>query len=106
MEVARDSATEAVRLVNTERQSDYGHPKPNMDRTACIWSGILGISVTPRQVALCMIGLKLAREAHRHKDDNVVDIHGWANVLDAVIAAERETGENVVVLDGDHHLRM
>ena len=73
---------EAKKIVNGARQKAYGSPQKNYERVAVIWSVILGVSITPQQVVLCMIGLKIARESHRHKRDNTVDIAGYAELLD------------------------
>jgi len=70
----------ANRLVSGERQWSYDHPKNNCERIAKIWEVITGKSFSPREVALCMIGLKLAREAYHHSEDNLVDIAGYAQV--------------------------
>lgn len=68
--------------VNGERNADYGTPLDNHERIAAIWSAVLGTRITADQVALCMIGLKLARESHKHKRDNLVDICGYVQCLD------------------------
>jgi hypothetical protein len=73
---------EANEIVNGPRQKSYGHPRANFERTAKIWSAVLGIDVTAAQVGLCMIGVKLARECHSPKRDNRVDIAGYADALD------------------------
>lgn len=65
-------------LVFGDRNADYGHPLKDFTRQATIWSQILGINVTPKQVALCMVGTKIAREINRPKDDNLVDLVGYA----------------------------
>lgn len=64
-----------------ERGEDYGHPKIDFARTALIWTGILGVKIKPSDIPLCMIGLKLSREVHKHKDDNIADIQGYAETL-------------------------
>jgi len=56
---------EAHNLVHGVRGEDYGHPYHDFGRTAKIWSAILGVDVTPEQVALCMIGVKISRECNR-----------------------------------------
>jgi hypothetical protein len=38
--------------------------------------------VSPMQVALCLIQLKVAREVHAPKRDNLVDIAGYARVME------------------------
>jgi hypothetical protein len=61
-----------------ERGSDYGHPKEDFGRTAKLWSAIKGIEFTADDVALFMICVKLSREVHKHKLDNLDDIQGYA----------------------------
>lgn len=68
---------EAETIVNGARQADYGHPLDDFSKTALIWSAILGIEVTPKQVALCMVGVKISREVNKPKRDNIVDAHGY-----------------------------
>jgi hypothetical protein len=64
------------------RRKTYGDPCAVMNVIAQRWSITLGCKVTPQQVALCMIDLKLARLAHnpKHKD-STLDIAGYAAVL-------------------------
>ena len=81
-------ASEAVRLVTGDRQTAYAHPKVNFQRIADLWSPILGIEVTPEQVALCSVQIKIAREIHAHKADNVIDAIGYLLCLDACIDEE------------------
>lgn len=64
---------EANRLTHGDRNKNYGTPYVNHKRIADIWSVILGIEVTPAQVALCMAGVKIARlvETPDHLDSFV-----------------------------------
>jgi len=80
---------EAQRLVHGSRQADYGHPLDNYNDIARVWSVILRMEVTAEQAALCMVGLKLARESFRPKRDNRTDMAGYTEVLD-MIREERE----------------
>jgi hypothetical protein len=85
------SGSERARhLVDVERQADYGHPRANMLRTAQMWRAVLGVDVTPEQVALCMVCVKLAREVHRHKQDNIDDAHGYLHVLEILEEGDAE----------------
>jgi len=75
---------EAQRLVHGDRQAAYGHPWSDFSRTAKIWSAILGIEVTPEQVGLCMIGVKLSRQVNKPGRDNLVDLSGYAETVQMV----------------------
>lgn len=71
------AAEEAEDLVRGARQADYGHPLDDFSKTALFWQAILGHPVTPEQVALCMVGVKISREVNKPKRDNIVDAHGY-----------------------------
>ena len=79
-----DIAAYAARLVSDDRQHEYGHPLDNLDRAARIWSVILDTPVSAEQVALCMVGMKIARQVHKAKPDTVVDVIGYALTLHMV----------------------
>lgn len=74
---------EAQRIVYGKRQQDYGHPRTDFTRTAKIWGAILGADVTPEEVALCMVGLKVSRLVNTpHHHDSIVDIAGYAGTYE------------------------
>lgn len=73
-----DILHEAYRLTTGERNNSYGPPTQDFERTAKIWSAVLGKEVTAAEVALCMIGLKISRATWSDKRDNYVDIAGYA----------------------------
>lgn len=71
--------SEAEEIVGGARQAAYGHPLDDFAKTAKMWSGLFGIEITPEQVALGMMAVKMSRllntPGHR---DSVVDIAGYA----------------------------
>ncbi len=71
--------------VLSERSQTYGAPDKAMAAIAARWSLTLGHPVTPAEVVLCMIDLKLTRLARdpRHQD-SILDIAGYAAVLHEV----------------------
>jgi hypothetical protein len=75
---------EAKGLVYGPREEAYAHPADDFGRTAAMWSAILGHYVSPETVGLCMIAVKLSRECHKHKRDNLVDIAGYAETVQRV----------------------
>ena len=65
-----------------ERRDDYGDPAEQFRAIAARWSITLGTPITPSQVALCMIDLKLARLAYDPGHiDSMVDVIGYAALL-------------------------
>ena len=65
-----------------ERRDGYGDPAEQFRAIADRWSITLGMPITPAQVALCMIDLKLARLAYDPGHiDSLVDVIGYAALL-------------------------
>ena len=71
--------------IMAERSKIYGDPRESMSAVAARWSITLGHSVTPAQVVLCLMDLKLARLQHdpAHRD-SMVDLIGYATILHEV----------------------
>jgi hypothetical protein len=68
-----------------QRGNAYGDAAESMSAVAARWSRTLGHHVTPSQVVLCMIDLKLTRLAHDPTHlDSVVDVIGYAALLPEV----------------------
>jgi hypothetical protein len=82
---SQEMADHAVNLVHRERGQAYGHPKDDFTRIAMMWNGILHGKlkqpITPEDIPLCMMALKMSREVNRHKDDNLTDIIGYILTL-------------------------
>lgn len=77
---------EAWSLTNGDRRDAYGDPREVFDAYGAIWTSILGPKLKPgctidaADATLMMAGLKLCREAHKIKRDNVVDCHGYLSL--------------------------
>lgn len=76
---------EAAAATSGPRQEDYGHPAEDFARTGRLWSAILGQPVSPDEVGLCMVALKVSRlvntPGHR---DSLVDLAGYARTLEMI----------------------
>jgi hypothetical protein len=71
-----------------DRGAAYGDAATSMATIAARWSLTLGHPVTPAQVVLCMIDVKLARLGHDPKHhDSIADVIGYAALLPGVAAA-------------------
>jgi hypothetical protein len=71
--------------VVAERQQSYGDPSVAMAAVAARWSITLGQPVTPEQVVLCLIDLKLTRLSHNPGHyDSAVDVAGYAALLQEI----------------------
>ena len=77
---------EASEIIKGDRREAYGPVEQSFKESAAIWSVVLKTPVTPQQVALCMIGLKLQREANSAKRDNRTDLLGYTLLLDQLYA--------------------
>jgi len=67
------------------RQRTYGDPKVFMTTLAQRWSTTLGQPITPAQVVVCLIDLKVTRLAHDPKhQDSICDLAGYAAILQEV----------------------
>jgi Domain of unknown function (DUF6378) len=72
--------------VLAQRDGAYGPAAGAMAAIAARWSITLGQRVSPAQVVLCMIDLKLTRLAHDpNHHDSAVDVAGYAALLSEVI---------------------
>lgn len=82
----------AGKAVLTDRETDYGSPEDTFRDIADLWTGYLHFPITPKKVSNMMILLKIAKTNYGDKDDNYVDIAGYA-----ACAAEIGTGKRIPV---------
>lgn len=83
-------ADEAVKVINGERQDQYGVPENNFALIASLWSAYLGIKVTASDVAQMMVLFKIARKkGGAGSRDTFVDAVGYL-LLGAEIDGHRD----------------
>ncbi len=69
-----------------DREDQYGRPTTLFDEIARIWTVILSFEIEPEQVALCMVGVKLARLSHNWSHaDSIKDVAGYAAILSQLV---------------------
>ena len=79
-----DVLLQAYRITTGDRNNQYGPPDQDFRRTAEMWTGLFsdllkpGEAFEPFHVALAMVLLKASRQMHQRKDDNWVDMAGYA----------------------------
>lgn len=68
----------ADKIINGERQHEYGAADHSFSTIAQMWSTYLGTEITAENVAMMMILLKVARSISRATEDSLIDIAGYA----------------------------
>lgn len=87
-EETKSVAQEAEEVINGERAQAYGDMKESFSNIAKMWSVIAKTEITPEQVGLMMIALKLCRENNRHKRDNLTDVCGYALCIERIVKSK------------------
>lgn len=75
---------EAKTIVEGSRQADYGNPVEGFGLIAKLASLITGKDLTPDDCCSVLIAVKLSRETFNHKRDNLVDLCGYAYILNEI----------------------
>lgn len=66
-------ANEIVNERSEEKNRQYWDFRESMKRAAVIASASTWKDITERDMYLCMVALKLSRESHAHREDNLLD---------------------------------
>lgn len=75
----RESILDAAkRCVCGDREQDYGSPEDNFAVIAALWTAYTGADITPKDVAMMMALLKIARAKAGSKPDTYIDLAGYA----------------------------
>ena len=76
--------SEAEEIVNGSRQSDYGDPVESFERIAKTASMIAGRDLSPNECCAVLMAVKLVRESFAHKRDNLIDLCGYAYIMNEI----------------------
>lgn len=76
-----EAARQAVELVEGERHDEYGDAGLEFKRVSRMFAELTGITISPLNVALFMVCLKLVRESNNNKLDNIVDAIGYLSLM-------------------------
>ncbi len=72
----------AIVYERTEEQSrNYGDIQDSMIRASIIASHMSGKLISPEMIYYSIIAIKLSREAHAHKEDNLLDAVAYISAL-------------------------
>jgi hypothetical protein len=73
-------------LIYGDREKDYGKTVDNFNAIAVGWTEIAKTLLTPEQVALMMIWLKVCRANNDNceKEDSIIDICGYAGCIEKI----------------------
>lgn len=86
----RQDFLDELAVILADREDQYGAPAQLFDEIARIWTVILSFEVEPEQVALCMVGVKLARLSHNWSHaDSIRDVAGYATILSQLVNEAR-----------------
>jgi hypothetical protein len=98
--------TKAEELINGDRAAAYGNALDNHKNIADLWTAWLGWELTPEDVVVMMILLKVARLTDGYHEDSVTDIAGYAGVLERIknVRDEREKEAKAAPTGGDYTL--
>lgn len=91
---------EAQNVIYGDREKTYGHPGKNINLIASLWTHYMGVSITPDDVCMMMVLLKVARlkndPIHR---DSQVDIAGYTALMQRVQDYECQRDSNPAAQD-------
>lgn len=87
---------EAIKITTTDRNVQYGDPEDNFMTIADLWSVYLEKPLTAVDVANLMVLFKIARNKANPKDDNWVDICGYAACGCEIVHSNKDIATEMV----------
>ena len=95
IEVKNDSniLDSAKNILFGDRDSDYGDFVQNFKEISVISKILTRKDLTPEDCCKVLIAVKLAREGYKHKEDNLIDLCGYANILNEIYKNKENNNE-------------
>ena len=75
---------EAESILNGQREVDYGDATESFEKIAQLASLITNKVLDAETCCAVMMAVKLTRESFKHKRDNLVDLAGYAEILNQI----------------------
>jgi hypothetical protein len=75
---------EAAEIVAGARHQDYRHARESFAKIATIATVLTGKDLSPQDCCKVLMAVKLTRESFQHKRDNLVDLCGYAHLLQEI----------------------
>lgn len=88
--MTQSALDEALNIVTGPRQSKYGPPEAFFYRWSRAADFVLGVQVTPEQLAQLMVLLKMIRQSVSPQWDNLVDQAGYTEIAGRIMTCGKE----------------
>jgi len=81
---------EAKNIIYGDREETYGSPAINLQRIAHQWNLYIlnkynvKLTINDEDVCWMMMLLKMSRQMHQHKQDNLIDAIGYLALIDRI----------------------
>lgn len=83
-EKSKSILTEAENIVNGERGVDYEDATESFEKIATVASILSGVELDAKTCCSVQLAVKIVREGFKHKRDNLVDMAGYAEILNQI----------------------
>lgn len=86
-----EKADEIVNKRSEEKERQYGSFSEGMEKMAAIFNALTNnrYNIKPEDMYLVMVALKLSRESHCHREDNLLDCVAYIGALNNYINEKR-----------------
>lgn len=93
----------AEEIIHGDRERTYGDPGINLRRIASFWNAYLSnktidndeFVIDEDDVAMMMVLLKIARQQHEYKEDNLIDAAGYLGLIERMHPSSRTWQETL-----------